>query len=111
MNIQICSDLHLEFASNRAWLTEHPLIPKGDILLIAGDTYHLDRDYGALDFIQKAANSFERVYLIPGNHEYYGGFDVATALQPTYRTLLENVFIVNNHVEEIGDVKFIFSTM
>ncbi len=111
MKIQICSDLHLEFARNRAWLAEHPLIPAGDILLIAGDTYYLDQDYGSLDVIQRLAHDFERVYLIPGNHEYYGGFDVASALQPMHQILLENVFMVNNQVVEIEDTKFIFSTM
>jgi DNA repair exonuclease SbcCD nuclease subunit len=111
MKIQICSDLHLEFASNKNWLKHHPLIPKGDILIIAGDTYHLDKDYKNLDFISKVSESFEQVYIIPGNHEYYGGFDISSTLVPTYRTVKENVFIVNNHALEIEGINFIFSTM
>lgn len=111
MKIQICSDLHLEFAYNRNWLREYPLVPKGDILVIAGDTYYLERHYTDLDFINKVADEFQKVYLIPGNHEYYGGFDVATALEPTYQALKSNVFMVNNQVITLEGVQLIFSTM
>ncbi len=111
MKIQICSDLHLEFSKNRDWLKEHPLIPKGDILIIAGDTYYLDREYAELDFIKKAAKDFQSVYLIPGNHEYYGGFDISTALTPTYKEIYENVYMVNNQVIELDQIQLIFSTM
>jgi len=111
MKIQICSDLHLEFSNNRDWLKMNPIIPKGDILIIAGDTFYLDRDYGELEFIKKVSKEFQSVYLIPGNHEYYGGFDVSTALESTCQKVLENVFIVNNHTIEHDDIKLIFSTM
>lgn len=82
MKFQICSDLHLEFPHNREWLQANPLIPKAEILIIAGDTYYLDRDFSKLDFINKVSKDFKKVYLIPGNHEYYGGYDVSTALRP-----------------------------
>ncbi|MDC8006078.1 metallophosphoesterase [Aureisphaera galaxeae] len=111
MKIQICSDVHLEFASNREWLEEHPLVPKADILIIAGDTYYLNKDFSALDFIQKVSQDFKQVYLIPGNHEYYGGYNVATAFDVTYEKILDNVFMVNNHTVEIDNIQFIFSTM
>ena len=111
MKIQICSDLHLEFGSNRAWFKKNPLIPQAEILVIAGDTYYLDRDFGKLDFIKRVADEFEQVYLIPGNHEYYGGFDVSTALAPTCQKILENVYMLNNEAIEIKGVSLIFSTM
>lgn len=38
LKLQYISDLHLEFPDNREWLKENMIIPKGDILLIAGDT-------------------------------------------------------------------------
>jgi hypothetical protein len=90
MKIQVCSDLHLEFLANRAWLEEHPLQVAGEVLLMAGDTYYLDRDYRQLEFLRWAADHFEQVYLIPGNHEYYGGFDVATALKPSREAIFSN---------------------
>ncbi|MCB0614319.1 MAG: metallophosphoesterase [Phaeodactylibacter sp.] len=79
MNIQYCSDLHREFPDNRRWLAANPLIPSAEILVIAGDCFYLGDDYGSYDFIRWAADSFKAVYILPGNHEYYGGYDVATA--------------------------------
>ena len=111
MKIQICSDLHLEIESHRKWFEQNPLIPRGDILIIAGDTYHLDRDFSKLEFIRSASDQFESVYLIPGNHEYYGGYDISTAMKPSSEKVLDNVFIVNNHQVEIDNVQCIFSTM
>ncbi|MEM9545030.1 MAG: metallophosphoesterase [Bacteroidota bacterium] len=111
MKVQICSDLHLEFTTNREWIKRNPLIPKGDVLIIAGDTSYLERNYFELEFIQQVSDQFSQVYLIPGNHEYYGGFDVATALKPSHYKIMENVFMVNNHTVKIGEVHFIFSTM
>ena len=111
MKIQVCSDLHLEFASNKDWLKHHPILPKGDILVIAGDTYYLEKNYAELDFIKKVADDFKSVYLIPGNHEYYGGFDSSTAQHPMQLQILENVFMVNNKKIEVEGVDLIFSTM
>ena len=57
MKVQICSDLHLEFSDNRKWFKENPLIPKGEILIIAGDTYYLNRNFGKLKFIKQVAET------------------------------------------------------
>ena len=111
MKIQICSDLHLELTTNRRWMAEHPIVPKAKLLIIAGDTYHLDKDYTKLDFIKQVSDEFEMTYLVPGNHEYYGGFDVATAADPTYFKIRENVIMLNNQAVRVGDLKLIFSTM
>ena len=111
MKIQYCSDLHLEFPSNRDWIKNNPLIPKAPILIIAGDTYHLDKEFKQLDFIKKVSDEFESVYIIPGNHEYYGGFDISSALKSTNEKIFGNVFLLNNTSIQLGEYKFIFSTM
>ncbi|MFT5891015.1 MAG: putative phosphohydrolase [Dokdonia sp.] len=111
MLVQICSDLHLELAQNRNWILENPLVPKGDILIIAGDTFYINDQVGTLDFIKKVSDDFKAVYLIPGNHEYYGGYDVSTGLLSTRESIKSNVFLVNNCTENIDGVHFIFSTL
>ena len=111
MLVQVCSDLHLEFIQNRHWIREHPLVPKAEILLIAGDTFYLDEKIKTLDFIKKVADDFKAVYIVPGNHEYYGGYNVATALESTHESIMDNVFLVNNYSENIDGVLFVFSTL
>ena len=111
MNIQICSDLHLEFEDNRDWIYDYPLQPKADILIVAGDTFYLEDGYLDYEFLDDVSEDFKTTYLLPGNHEYYGGYDVSTAIQPTFRKLRKNVFLVNNQAIKIGNYQFIFSTM
>ncbi|MEM6397242.1 MAG: metallophosphoesterase [Bacteroidota bacterium] len=111
MLFQICSDLHLEFPNNRAWISENPLIPKADILIIAGDTYYLDRDWTEFEFIRRISKDFKHTYIIPGNHEYYGGYDVSTGLGQRQVEILPNVTLLNNTSLDIDGVRLIFSTM
>lgn len=111
MRVQLCSDLHLELKQNRDWLQQNPLVPSGDILIIAGDTYYLGEDFGSLDFIKKVSDDFKMTYIIPGNHEYYGGYDIATAYEATRIEIKKNVVLLNNTTEHIEGVDFIFSTL
>ena len=112
MKIQYCSDLHLEFPSNRQWLEQNPLIPKGDILLIGGDTHHLGTHFKDLPFFDIISEQFEMVFLIPGNHEFYGGYDASLGLEMDYELKIrDNIFLVNNTTRIIHDVEFIFTTL
>ncbi|MCF7859110.1 MAG: metallophosphoesterase [Candidatus Cloacimonetes bacterium] len=110
MNIQIASDLHLEFPENREWLKENPLIPRGEVLLLAGDIICDKYKKKATSFYEKISKEFRFVISTPGNHEYYHGtIDYA---YPFYKkAIAENHLKLNNVSYVIDDVKFIVTTL
>ena len=111
MLIQYISDLHLEFTANQQWLNENPILPKGDILIIVGDTSYLGSDFGKLKLWNYLSKSFRQTYVLPGNHEYYGGYDVSTNLESTKEAIRRNVWLVNNYVVSLPEVRLIFATL
>jgi predicted phosphohydrolase len=83
----------------------------GDILILAGDIMELCEEQFALPMVDQWADQFEHTYLIPGNHEFYKGFDIKTTLSNFRYSLRPNVTYVNNAVINIADVDFIFTTL
>ncbi|MEM8524180.1 MAG: metallophosphoesterase [Bacteroidota bacterium] len=110
--IQYASDLHLEFPANWRWLQKFPIVPVGKVLLLAGDTHHLKKSMARHTFFDWAAANFEQVFLIPGNHEFYGGYDAKTAMELDYEFQIRpNVNLVNNTVHFVGGARVIFTTL
>lgn len=110
MKIQYCSDLHLEFPQNSKFMEEHPLIPAGEVLILAGDILPFELHKSQKAFIDFVADNFEMVCWIPGNHEYYG-YDVAKIPNPLNEKLRSNVWLLNNQVVTFNSVRFICSTL
>ena len=109
MKVQYCSDLHLEFGYNKAFLQAHPLKAEGEVLLLAGDIIPfaaMDRANWFFDFV---SDQFETTYWVPGNHEYYRS--TISGDLTLNKKIRENVFLVNNHALIHQNVKFIFSTL
>lgn len=110
MKIQYCSDLHLEFGFNKHYLAEHPLPVCGDVLLLAGDIASLEAGFAAEPFLKFAAENFEKVFWVPGNHEFYyrniGDFGQSYQID-----LGENIHLVHNVDMVHRDVRFVFSTL
>ncbi len=87
------------------------LMPAGDVLILAGDiTYFLNRNYSH-PFFDKISEAFTHVYMIPGNHEFYGGRDIEILETPLKKNIRDNVYLVNNIVENIDGVDFFFTTL
>lgn len=117
MKIQFVSDLHLEFADNRAYLKAHPLKITGDILLIAGDSAYLDvpesgsDTYSQYTFWDWASQNYRQVIVCLGNHDFYGYYDLATMPDGYCKQIRHNVHAYYNKVVAIDDIDIIVSTL
>ena len=114
MKIQYCSDLHLEFDANADYIKRNPIKPVGDIIILAGDITYLNFYYQRQtekDFIAYLSDNFSFVYLMLGNHEFYGGDDIGILDKPFYEKLRNNVALVNNTVAIHDSDKIIFSAL
>ena len=110
MKIQYCSDLHLEFSDNNDFLHNNPLIPEGEILLLAGDLVPFSLLEEFSYFIDLISDAFEKIYWVPGNHEYYR-YDMAKKSVMLNEKIRSNFFLVNNLEVDYKNVKLIFSTL
>lgn len=110
MNIQFCSDLHLEFRDNDDYLKNHPIEPVGDVLLLAGDIVPFASMHKFNDFFDRLSDQFQQTYWVPGNHEYYHS-DIAERSGTIQEKIRSNLWLVNNLSVEQDDVRFIFSTL
>lgn len=110
LSIQYCSDLHLEFKANENYLLQNPLVPKAEILILAGDILPfklMDQLHIFWDF---CSNNFEATYWIPGNHEYYH-YDLADVKTPLHEKIKDNIFLLNNQTIIYKNAELLFSTL
>ena len=98
MRIQYASDLHLEFADNRDLLERrNGMLPEGDVLVLAGDVSYLgDIKMIRRPFFDWCAEHFQETFIVPGNHEFYGRYDIGQTLADYEYKYRENVRYLNN---------------
>lgn len=112
MKIQYASDLHLEFQENAEYLKANPLEAAGDILVLAGDTIYLGENMCDADwFFDWCSANYKQTYLIPGNHEYYGGFPMDKTMEDYELKVRDNVSYLNNKSVVIDDTELFFTTL
>lgn len=112
MKIQYASDLHLEFHENSRWLRDNPLVPVGDILVLAGDIGYLgDEMYSKHPFWNWCADNFEQTFVVPGNHELYKYFDINNLTEGWAERIRANISAVYNKVICLKDIDLILSTL
>ena len=111
MKIQYCSDLHLEFNENSIYLLKNKIPPVGDILVLAGDITYLGDSHYKHEFFDYVSDSFESTYWIPGNHEFYGGFDLSKFVKPVLENIRKNVHLINNKSISLNNTDLLFTTL
>lgn len=112
MTIQYASDLHLEFEENSKYLKKNPIIPVADILILAGDIGYINhKTYDSHPFWDWASKNFKQVLVVPGNHEFYGGYDLSNLKEGTKKAIRENIYWYYNALVVIGDVEFLLTPL
>lgn len=104
MRIQFASDLHLEFADNWRYLKQHPLDKTGDVLVLAGDIGYLgDDNYSKHPFWDIVSEQYEQVLVVPGNHEFYKFYDIATLRDGDYGKEFRDTYGIPVYQEQTSD--------
>lgn len=96
VKLQIMSDLHLELGQQ---YTSFYIPPSAPYLVLAGDVGRLVDYHLFLSFLRLQCERFVRVFMVLGNHEFYGvtreeGLRLATSLE--HEPALQDKFVVLN---------------
>lgn len=104
MKIQILSDLHTEFEPYTVKVVE-----EADVLVMAGDFTVA----GLLDDLEILAHTIKKpIVYVAGNHDYYYGvFERVNERLQHLGSYLPNFYFLNNRCVEIGNTRFIGSTL
>ena len=86
--------------------------PKVQTLFICGDVGEFKNYNSFRDFFTLVNSRYERVYLIPGNHEFYRG-EVSQVLfgMEDFVASFSNIYFLDNAAVEVDGVKIFGSTL
>ena len=112
MKIQYASDLHLEFAENRLFIDGGGIEPAGEVLVLAGDVSYLgDEEMICHGFFDWCSEHFRETLIVPGNHEFYRGYDIAQTMSDYEFNYRDNVRYLNNRSVILDDTELFFTTL
>jgi predicted phosphodiesterase len=107
MDIQLISDIHLEFyKGSEVKQVLNRLLVSAEVLILAGDI-HVGRSNVA-DVLKFVSTRYEVVIFVPGNHEYYAGAEIGSFKS---MNVPNNVFVLDNADMLYKDIHFIGSTL
>jgi Icc-related predicted phosphoesterase len=110
MVIQYASDLHYDFHHNRQFLTQEPIRPVGDVLVMAGDIMRIKDTDTFREFLDYLSKNWETVIWVPGNHEFYHD-DLSDYDHPFHIRVRHNVHLISEKSLVINDIEFICATL
>jgi DNA repair exonuclease SbcCD nuclease subunit len=97
MKITLLSDLHLESQGLSG-------LSGGDVLLLAGDTCEVNNLSRFTGFMEEISEKFRNVYVIAGNHEFYGSdINLAEQLMRDIYKPYKNIDVLINESRELTD--------
>ena len=105
MNVQLTSDIHLEFHRDQGVSFIASLDPVGvDVLVLAGD---IGNFVTFADSLERIAARYPAVVYVAGNHEGYGG-SMPEVLERAERVAEKagNIHVLENRVVDIAGVTF-----
>lgn len=115
-DIQIASDLHLEY--NKIDAYNDIIKPSAPILVLAGDIGNLYEYEKLKHFLQWCCDNFVAVVFIPGNHEFYTPYKTVSVYKyelefilHKINSLIPNLYILSRGCIEINNIYFIGCTL
>lgn len=108
MNVQIYSDIHLEFHK-----TYPKIQPKADIIILSGDIGKLHLD-NYKDFLVYLSENWKKVIYVLGNHEYYHNHKTINTLNEEYKSYIKNfsnIYLLDKDYIVIDKIVFIGCTL
>lgn len=118
VKLQIASDLHIEYNHNDVPDPLNYVIPKAEVLVLAGDIGSLYRIKQLRGFLEKVCKLFQVVLYVPGNHEFYTVHDYKPlsykSLEKRLASLgesISNLYILNRSSVRIDDTCIVGCTL
>ncbi len=108
MKFQYISDLHLEFGNKMN------IIPVAEYLILAGDICQLNCKTKYKDFLNRISKKFKLIFIVSGNHEYYGQtIESGDAFLSTLSKTFNNVIYLNNEIYHFdnSDISILGTTL